>query len=307
MVRGDAALAQQLKEEIATFLREELQLELSAEKTLITPVERGIEFLGFQIRKYQKATLITPSRKAVAKFKEQVRRRAWVGFSDNDAAGITFLNRYIIGWGQYYRRVSSTRAFRHLDNYVWWRVMRTTYRLRVGQGALTFAQHYRKHRIAYRFDINTKNRRRRGGHYGAWADSARKQAYIIVRLTFLPIVYIRLHPQLNPYRPEERAVLETQRALQALFADLQRNEPTVNREYGPEWQVARQRVLTDADYRCTRCGRSIQGRQAHVHHQLPLKHAKSRKQANLLEHLISLCPTCHAQIEREGRNGKERA
>ncbi len=304
MVDGTMEQAAQLKVEIAAFLAEELHLELSEEKTLVTPVEQGIDFLGFHIRKYRQATLIIPSRKAIARFKEQVKLRAWIGFSDNDAAGITMLNRYIIGWGQYYRRVSSARAFKSLDHYVWWRVMKTTYRLRVVKGKRTFAQHHKLHAIAYRFDINVKNRKRKGKHYGAWADAAHEHAYIVVRLAFLPIVYVQFHKQLNPYVPEERLVLERQRALTALLADLARNEPTVNKDYGPEWNTARQKKLADAGYKCERCGRPIRGRSAQVHHQNPLKQAKKRSQAHLLENLISLCPRCHARTERAGQYGE---
>jgi group II intron reverse transcriptase/maturase len=307
MLRGDMAMAQQLKDEIATFLNDELHLELSAEKTLITPADQGINFLGFTIRKYREATLITPSRKAIAKFKDQVKKRAWVGFSDTDAAGIVTLNRYIIGWGQYYRRVSSTRAFRHLDHYLWWRVMRTTYRLRVRRGRRTLAQHYRRHAIPYRFDLNKKNRWRKGSHYGAWLDDQRTVALIITRLSFLPITYVRFHSQLNPYIPEERLRLEQQRAVTSLLADLERNAPTVNRDYGPEWAIIRRKKLVDAGYHCERCGTPIHGRRATVHHKTPLKKVRSRRQAHRLENLISLCPSCHALMERDGHHGKARA
>lgn len=304
MVQGTLEQAEQLKREIAEFLAQELHLELSEGKTLVTSVGQGIDFLGFHIRKYPTGvTLITPSRQAIATFKRQVKARAWAGFSDNDAAGIVTVNRYLIGWGQYYRRVSSSRTFSYLDHYVWWRVMRTTYRLRVRRGKRTFAQHWRKHAIAYRFDLNKKNRWHRGAHYGVWADDTQKNAYIVVRLTFLPIAYVPLYRQLNPYIPEERTELERQRALTALRADLAKNEPTVNKDYGPEWSEARRKKLLDARYRCERCGRPIAGRTAHVHHRRRLKAATSRRQAHKLENLISICPTCHALMERETHVG----
>ena len=307
LLKGTMEQANELKAEIAAFLRDELHLELSEGKTLITPVTQGMDFLGFHIRKYKNGqTLITPSKKAQIRFREQVKARAWIGFSNGDAAGIVTLNRYIIGWGQYYRRVSSARVFKTLDHYVWYRVWKTTKRQRTPPGKhLSAVQHHKSHYIAYRNDLNRKNRKRRGGHYGAWADNARETAYIVVKLAFLPISYVNFHSQLNPYVPEERAALEMQRVLKDLLIDIRRNEPTVNRDYGPEWRVARQSVLAAADYRCENCGRPVYGRTAQVHHHIPIKRAKSRKQANKLENLSALCPTCHAEAEREARKQQE--
>jgi 5-methylcytosine-specific restriction protein A len=112
---------------------------------------------------------------------------------------------------------------------------------------------------------------------------------------------VQFHPQLNPYVPEERRKLEALKGLGEFLAEYGQNEPVVNEDYGPEWNVIRQAVLEDADHKCERCGRAIQGRTAHVHHIVPLKQAKSRKRANRRENLISLCPKCHARAEREGK------
>ena len=301
LTKGTMEEANKLKEEIARFLSDELHLELSAEKTLVTPVTKGMDFLGFHIRKYKRSnqTLITPSKKAQERFREKVKQRAWEGFNNGDAAGIVTINRFIIGWGQYYRRVSSARVFKSLDHYVWYRVWKTTRRLRMPGRRRSRVTHHKNHYIRYRFDLNRKNRWRRGGHYGAWADRARERAYIVTQLSFMPIVYVNLHPQLNPYVPEERIKLEMLRGLQNLFADLAKNDPKANEDYGPEWSEARYAVLTEAGFTCERCGRPITGRAAHVHHKIPLQQSKTRRQANLLENLTALCPGCHKRVERD--------
>lgn len=297
MVSGTEQQARQLKAAIAEFLRSELQLELSEEKTLVTPVEKGLDFLGFHIRKHQGTTLIKPSRKAMARFRRTVKQRAWEGFSDNDAAGIVHVNQYVIGWGMYYRWVSSARDFRRLDHYVWERVWRTTYRLRGGKA--TRAQHLRQHSVAYRFDLNKKNRWRRGGHFGAWADREHTRAQIVVRLAFIPIRYADFHPQWNPYVPAERKLLEAKRELTKLLAEVRQNGPKVNRTYGAEWNVIRLVVLRDAGWQCERCGHPIGGHEAHVHHKRKLKSAKNRQMAHVLENLEALCPSCHSLVERD--------
>ena len=296
LIKGTKEQAEQLKAEIAEFLDAELHLELAEEKTLVTPVGRGFDFLGFHIRKYRRVTLITPSHKAMSKFREKVKQRVWEGFSNDDAAAIEHLNRYLIGWGMYYRRVSSARAFKEADYYVWKRVWRTSRRLR--NPKLTPAQHLRAHYILYRYDLRKKNRWRRGGHYGTWADAAHTKAYIVIKLAFIPIRYVQFHPQLNPYVPEEREILEKRVGTLELPPD-QIPGPAVNSEYGLEWETLRRSVLENAGYHCRLCGKPIKGRKAHVHHRQKRKGYKSRKQANLLENLIALCPTCHKRVERK--------
>lgn len=296
-VQGTKEQAEQLKAEIARFLWDELHLELSDEKTLITPVEKGCDFLGFHIQRHRNTSLITPSRKAMKRFRKQVSSRIWEGFDHGDQAGIAHLNRYLIGWGMYYRRVSSKRDFGKADHYVWERVWNITYRLRGERKGLR--KHYQKHYISYRYDAQAKNRWRKGGHYGSWLDEKHTRAMIVLRLSFIPIRYVELHPQLNPYVPEERARLDARKTLCGLLAEYQLNEPKVNRQYGPEWGIIRQIMLQDAGFRCQNCGRPIRGREAHVHHEaVKLKEAKSRAKAHKLDGLKALCPKCHAQAER---------
>ena len=295
LVRGTRDQAERLKAEIAEYLNCELYLELSEEKTLVTVVESGFDFLGFCIRKYQCATLITPSRKAMDRFRETVRQRVLKGFRADDAAAVEHLNQFLVGWGMYYRKVSSARAFNQADYFVWEQVWKTSHKRR--NPKLTFAQHYRAHYIRYQFDIRQKNRWRKGGHYGAWADAAHTKAHIVIRLSFIPIRYGQLHPQLNPYVPAERKALEKRVGPIRPSPD-QATEPAVNLTYGVEWASIRQAVLQKAGYRCQLCGKSIQRREANVHHCKKRKQFKSRKRANQLDNLIALCPTCHRVADR---------
>jgi len=298
LVHGSEEQAVQLKAEITAFLDTELHLELSAEKTLITAVEKGFDFLGFQIRKYDRATLISPSRKAMQKFRKKIKQRIEDGFKrDNDAGAIAYINRYLMGWGMYYRRVSSARAFRQADHYVWWRVFRTSRRYR--DPKLYGGQHYKAHYIPYAKDIRRLNRRHRGSNYGAWADRDQTVAHIIMALRFIPIRYIFQHPQLNPYIPEEREKLE-KRIGQLELPPSQFPDEEYRSDYGWEWRITRQYVLDLYDHRCHRCQEKIKGLKAHVHHRRKIKNIKSRQQANLIDNLVPLCPSCHAWVHKHG-------
>lgn len=52
----------------------EVGLELSQEKTKITRIEDGFDFLGFNVRKYQSRKLLTkPSKASITKFLNDIR------------------------------------------------------------------------------------------------------------------------------------------------------------------------------------------------------------------------------------------
>ncbi|WP_155397855.1 RNA-dependent RNA polymerase family protein [Methanosarcina mazei] len=58
-------IAGEVKEQIKDFLKDR-GLELSNEKTLITRVDEGFDFLGWNFRKYKGKTLTKPSRKSIS-------------------------------------------------------------------------------------------------------------------------------------------------------------------------------------------------------------------------------------------------
>lgn len=75
--------------------------------------------------------------------------------------------------------------------------------------------------------------------------------------------------------------------------------------YGPNWQKQRDAARARDGYRCVICGAPEPlGRQHHVHHRIPFRKFGYRPgendaylQANALDNLMTVCPTCHAQIE----------
>jgi DEAD/DEAH box helicase domain-containing protein len=83
------------------------------------------------------------------------------------------------------------------------------------------------------------------------------------------------------------------------------NDPN---NYGPDWGKIRERVRARDGYKCQVCGTPESGRQHEVHHKIPFRafvRAGSldlaQKEANRLENLITLCPSCHKQAEANVR------
>ena len=73
-------------------------LELSKEKTRITPIEDGFNFLGFNVRKYKNGKLfIKPSKANVASFLEEIREIIKKGGAQPTDQLIHRLNQKITG------------------------------------------------------------------------------------------------------------------------------------------------------------------------------------------------------------------
>ncbi len=68
-------------------------------------------------------------------------------------------------------------------------------------------------------------------------------------------------------------------------------------QYGPNWMVQRDRARARDSYQCQVCGVFESGKAHHVHHKTPFRMFSSFLEANQLENLITLCPTCHQRVE----------
>lgn len=116
-------LEEKVQPVIAEFLRPR-GLELSEEKTKITHIQEGFDFLGQNVRKYGKKLMITPSQKArqgiIAKVRETV--RAWRGLAAEVL--IRKLNPLLRGWANYHRYIIASEAFFQVDRYVTGRLYR---------------------------------------------------------------------------------------------------------------------------------------------------------------------------------------
>ena len=99
-----------IKPAIAKFLGER-GLELSTEKTHLTHIDKGFDFLGQTVRKYNGKLLIKPSKKNVATFLAKVK----VAIKERTAATAIVLTQklapMIRGWAMYHRHVVSKQTF----------------------------------------------------------------------------------------------------------------------------------------------------------------------------------------------------
>ncbi len=118
--------AERLRAELHQFLQGELRLTLSLEKTKITHIKDGFDFLGFQLRRCMGATgmgiktLI--SAKAMRRHVDFIRQVTSPSTHEESfAAKILALNRAVAGWCRYFQYTSqASRQFNKVGNVLFW-------------------------------------------------------------------------------------------------------------------------------------------------------------------------------------------
>lgn len=107
-----------LRDKVLPIVKEfltERGIQLSEEKTVITHIEDGFDFLGKNIRKYNGKLLIKPSKTSVKSFLEKVRSIIKGNKSTKQETLIRKLNPVIRGWVNNQRYVVSSKVFSRVD------------------------------------------------------------------------------------------------------------------------------------------------------------------------------------------------
>ena len=116
--------AEQVRHRLAGWLAPR-GLAFNEDKTHIVHVERGFDFLGFNVRRYNGGKLlIKPSHAAVRRIRQRLDAEVRSLHGGNAIAVIRRLNPIIRGWAAYYRGVVSKEVFSAVDHYLWGRLYR---------------------------------------------------------------------------------------------------------------------------------------------------------------------------------------
>jgi len=265
--------AELLKAELATFLREHLGLELSEEKTRITHVTEGYDFLGFTIKRhidegrgYNKLRFY-PSEKSVMKLKDKIKsmtKRDTTLASVQDK--ITAMNHLLKGWANYYRHSCASSSFSYVGSYAFQRMelwLRKKTRLRV---RAVYKKYYRRDR------------------WFTWMANGTFLYYPAMT----PIRYKRYAHRPNPYLDPTKPV-DPPYHLDPYPG--KREWDGTNSRYGEDWTDKREDVLRRDDYQCALCGSRDR---VEIHHIRKHKGNGQHDQAKM----IALCASCH----RKARN-----
>ena len=262
-----------LEEDIKPMVEQilgERGLELSKEKTHITHIDEGFDFLGQNIRKYNGKLLIKPSKSSQKKLLQKVRDLAKEFQAAPQILLLIKLNQVIRGWANYHRHVVSGAIFGRLDHEIWQVVWRWAKRRHPKKGNRWIKRRY--------------FRRMRGRDWNFACeeidDDGNKSLYRLRRLSETPIVrHVKIRGDANPFDPEWEVYFErrTQRKMRDNLRGQGRLLSLYNRQHGV----------------CPACGQKLdEERGWELHHRTRRVDGGSDR----LENLVLLHPNCHKQI-----------
>src|SRR6267378_4077487 len=127
-------LEHEVRPAVAKFLAER-GLVLSPEKTRITHIKDGFDFLGWNIRKYNGKLLMKPSKANVKAHLDKIREIIKANKTAKQANLIRLLNPVLRGWANYHSHVVAKKAFDRVDHEVWSMLWRWAVRRHPKKGA----------------------------------------------------------------------------------------------------------------------------------------------------------------------------
>lgn len=202
------ALEDRVKPAVARFLKTR-GLELSEEKTKITSIDEGFDFLGFNVRKYGGKLLIKPSKKSIKTFLGEIRNTIRRCLSATTEALIWMVNQQLTGFTNYYRTGVAHKAFGYIDNHIYLAI-RSWIRRKHPKKSWTWRRkkYFRCYGMGrWRFFTKTKQNR----------DGTRAILYLKKAYT-TPIRYhVKIRSEATPYDPAYRSYFES-RAIERKLA-----------------------------------------------------------------------------------------
>lgn len=208
---------------IEQFLHER-GLQLSPEKTCITHIDEGFDFLGQHLRKFGGKLLVKPSQKNTHAFLEKVRAIIDANASASQENLIGMLNPMIRGWANYHQHIVASRAFERVDFEIWRRLWLWARRRHPGKRRQWVVKRYWHHlgRRTWAFAADT-------GEPAADGNPVWKR---LVYATDTPIRrHVKIRANANPFDPHWQDYFK-ERAFLKKFG-IHRHEAGLNRRERP--------------------------------------------------------------------------
>ena len=266
-------LEMEVKPLVENFLNER-GLELSAEKTKVTNIADGFDFLGQNVRKYKGKMLVKPSQKNIHSFIEKVRNIIRTHQTATAGNLIRLLNPVIRGWANYHSQVVSSEVFGKMDNAIF-------------KALWQWSQ--RRHPNKNRWWIKDKYFATRGGDrwvfYGQVTDKEGKSKNLhLFKARSVPIKrHVKVRGEANPYSPEWETYFERRIDVQ-MEANLQGYKRLLSlwREQNGICPVCDEKITKITGW--------------HSHHLIYRVHGGADGNNNR----VLLHPNCHRQVHSKG-------
>jgi len=270
--------AETMRKEVRNFLASTLRLSLSMEKTRITHLDDGFDFLGFTVRRNMghngMKTKVLISVKGEERHLNSIQTATSTNtHEDSLTVKIQALNRIIAGWCRYYQYTSKTSIqFSRLEYRTFWLMA---------------------HWLGRKFQLAMPQVMRQFRKDNSLTDGI----HTLTRHTAFPTLqYKKRFLKPNPYTTQERIDRE----------ELPDENPWPGFEDRPGWADLRQQAGDRDNWTCRICKTVGSPTTCQVDHIIQYSRYKRPVDANRLENLWTLCIPCHRRKTESERRMESR-
>ena len=242
-------------------------LTLNQEKTKLININDGFNFLGFNVRQYDRKLLIKPQKEKVLNFCKRVGEIIKSMYAVKQEILIKRLNPILRGFANYYHKVVSKRVFSYVKTRIW--------------KYLWYWCRRRHHQRRYKWVMDKYFKRINGIKWTFCCtikDRRGKEKLLSLRdITKIPIVrHVKIKGTASPFDAE----------LKDYWEDRQKKMGKDFWAKGSKYQ----QVAKQQSWKCPTCGKSLfNGEDVETHHIVPVKQGGSDD----TENLIHLHVACH--------------
>lgn len=247
---------------VVNFLSER-GLTLSGEKTRITRIDDGFDFLGWNFRKYSGKLLIKPARKNVQAFCRKVKEVITANKAAKQVNLVHLLNRILKGWAQYHQPVVAKSTFQTVNARIWFMLWKWARRRHPKKGAQWVKDRY----------FHTVGNR-------DWVFASGADGLALFDIPGVPIRrHLKVKGQYNPFDPaweQEGEMLRTKRMMNKL-------------RYRRQILI----LYRKQEGRCALCKTPITETTGWQEHNLVPRHCGGR---DVIGNRVLLHPSCHNEV-----------
>jgi RNA-directed DNA polymerase len=220
-----AVLEEKVKPTVERFLKER-GLNFSPNKTRITHIEEGFDFLGVNLRKYNGKFISKPAKSNILRFLRDMRAVIKTNGNMKTETLIQILNPKIRGWTNYHRHNCAKRTFNYVDAQIYQMLWQWVKKRHPQKGAKWLCQKYFRSQGMRHWVFSTKCRDDTGKTYYLDLLSAAKT----------PIIrHIKIRAEATPYEPKYHRYLS------------ERIRRKAKAPPGPNWRAAWWELFSEAD------------------------------------------------------------
>jgi RNA-directed DNA polymerase len=263
--------AENLYDELVPYL-EKRGLKLAEDKTRVTHITEGFDFLGFNFRHYPTnkekgrpwKLFIRPSTKSQTKYKNKIKTIFEKNKGENVANLIRELNPVIRGTANYWKVSNAKEMFKRYDNYIFWKTLKHLNRLHRNKSSK-----WRKKRY-FKPDIYGQSK-------DQWLLTDPTRKYQLRRMSWTEV---------KPHKMIKFKNSPYDKKLEKYY------EERDNKQFERDNVGLRQKLAKKQKFECLLCGSQLlKEEELEIHHKIPKYHNGDNKLKNLsLVHI-----SCHTR------------